>query len=590
MPTLASLVVSDENHFWLCRAVKTAKALTYLEQPWAPAELVADLVFRASPRTLIPWHHYDEVLNRLLAAQYKVEVVPDKVRKLLRSPPLPPKPFAELEERISLWPRLKDYQKEGVAQIIGRNGNTMLCDDPGLGKTIQAMAVLEYYKTDVPVMVVCPASVVQSWRDHIIEFLQVTPHVLKNWKVPIDPDGINLVSIGLLASKKFSHQTMRPRTLIVDESHMVKNAKAKRSKAVEGWCKWAKHRLLLSGTPMNRPRELFSQVKCIYPKLFPVYFKHRFYDLQGAVIWPETDSNLEFVTRYCRPKVLHLGRHKHVEDAYESRAEELSAILRRNVLIRRTKQQVLPELPPKIRESINVDAWQQKGLPEDPLEAEGGFSERVKETGLHKLPKVIRYLQEVVKEELINDPSLKVLVWAHHHEVLDELKVVLQKIAPTVCMDGRSSRTIKDAGVLQFQTDPDTRFALMGITAMCTGITLTQATLELVVEMPLTPDVLLQAEDRAHRIGQEDPVVIRYLLCRGSTDDLAMQLIKTKVLSSTTIVDGEKKALDLHMPDPVYTPDSPSSSVASGDPPNQHDVQDPYDTQDLLPKPKRRRI
>lgn len=97
----------------------------------------------------------------------------------------------------------------------------------------------------------------------------------------------------------------------------------------------------------------------------------------------------------------------------------------------------------------------------------------------------------------------------------------------------------------KFQNEEDVRVALLGITAASVGLTLTKANLVVFAELHFTPGILQQAEDRAHRIGQQSSVNVHYLLAKGTADDLIWPLIKKKLQTLESLGLGKNEFADI---------------------------------------------
>ena len=249
-----------------------------------------------------------------------------------------------------------------------------------------------------------------------------------------------------------------------------------------------------------------------------------------------------------------------------SNLPELQERLRSSIMIRRLKADVLTELPAKRRQIIALQpltararaavANEQKHVREteaklaalraavealDPETAQDRYkaaalalreAETVAftetslvrhEVELAKLPQVVEHLTDFLEgcEE-------KLVVFGHHHDVLDELHAALAPFG-ALKADGRDSVPARDAAVQRFQTDPAARVIVCGITAMGVGHTLTAASHVVFASLDWTPGNLLQAEDRCHRIGQRDSVLVQHIVLDGSLDARMTELIVGKM-------------------------------------------------------------
>lgn len=514
---------------------KLGKDMTYQPLWRVPCEKHDELV----DKLMVPLPHQDDDYKRM------IEVVPKHVLTMLQADNGRAVP---VQHRVkpALWEQLKPFQKEGVLFAISNHGGrAIIADDMGLGKTMQGLGFMSHFAEEGAAVIICPAAVMPSWKYHVRTYLGDV-NVITSWESDFVEDGVNLMSYGMFTSKKFDAKVkaFKPKVMVVDESHYIKSSEAGRTKKVFKWSRTAKHVLLLTGTPSNRPVELYSQIKCIKRDLFPIFFHYQVHTPATGIVTSQSNvarSNMfYFASRYTKPeRKMVRGSWAWLFKGSENESE-LHALLKRHIMIRRLKADVLPQLPDKIRERVVIDEFKQ----DVPLEfsSDTEFMELVRETAAKKAEHVQDYLKDILCKELANDPELKVLVWAHHHFMLDGIRETLDKERIRyVCMDGRTSVKARGERVKEFQEDDSIRVAILGISAMATGVTLTAATLSIFTELAFTPDVHLQAEDRCHRMGQVNPVCIRYLIAEGSTDTLVWNLITTKHTSSAIVADGHER-------------------------------------------------
>ena len=509
--------------------------------------------------------------------------IPEKVLGILREPVKSVR-LDEVKERIGdrLFTYLKGYQREGVARIIGAGGRMMLADEMGLGKTIQATASLLAFPESRPVIIASPSSVKDHWAHTIREWVTDDVEVMANGKQKLTAS-VRVVSYDMMANVIFTPKKIKAaekllkntygsckledvkkcigdtavtseianavriikngdnsssildaKFVILDESHYAKNLQATRTKAAIKVCLGAERAILISGTPLNQPKNLFSQFLCMRDTLYP-FFKYTLHTREFT-----------FVNRYCAPKQEFIGGGRKtwsVKGAW--RLPELNQISKR-YMIRRLKKGVLKDLPKKTRERVIVHTFkgeldmskldaikEEKGH----LMASAEFMDMVRTTCAEKRPFVIKYLKEVMLPLTEEQPDLKVILFGHHGENLDAVEAVLPK-GSYIRIDGSTASHKRQPMVDQFQTDPKVRFAVLSIAATATGLTMTAATLVIFTELRFNPDTAEQAEARAHRIGQDRPVTIRYLVTEGkSTDPILWNMLNNKM-------DVASKAMD----------------------------------------------
>lgn len=477
------------------------------------------------------------------------------------------------------------YQLAGVAYAQTRQ-DALIADEMGLGKTIQALGLINIDKTIANVLVICPASLKLNWSREAKKWL-TRPLKVSIANGAFAPGG--LVIINYEQVKKFRAQidAVQWDLLVVDEAHYLKNGKADRTAAVLG--RWnqepskvirpiqAKRKLFLTGTPiLNRPCELWTLLQAI--------------DKRGlGANWRQ------FHTRYC---AAYQGRHGWVIDG-ASHLDELQAKLRSSVMIRRMKADVLTELPAKRRsviaftpESVEAKAivareaelvrgteeklatlrakveqlreWHdpaayKKAVQELRDESFAAFAETSAirhEVALAKVPQVIDHVRDLLETEA------KIVIMAHHHDVIDWIRDQLTEFG-SVQFDGRMSLKDRDAAVTRFQTDKTCRVFVGGIQAAGVGITLTAAALVVFAELDWVPGNLAQAEDRCHRIGQIDSVLVQHLVLDGSLDARMAQIIVDKMDVIAAAVDEKSADGALEAPKLLATP-LPAPTLPAG--------------------------
>ena len=402
---------------------------------------------------------------------------------------------------------LRDYQRAAVERMLSMKGNILLADEPGLGKTITTIAYINAMRFR-QVIIVCPASLRLNWQAELNRWLDYRPDVA-------------VLSYEALVKHPVSAASQPDRLIVFDEAHYLKNPKAKRTKAALK----LKHDkiLFLTGTPVvNRPIDL-------YPILA----------LSGAKL-----TRMEYGKYFCAGKLVQVGWRpsRWVWDfSGASNVEELNAALREHLMIRRTKAEVLSELPSKVRQVMELDVpnGESPGLQRVLTAAYNSFTgaageigeEKVdfeelssarKELGELKLPYVVSYLKDTLLEEVD-----KVVVFAYHKEIIDKLCDALKSFIPVKLYGGMSDFQ-KNESVVRFQSDPSVRVFIGQITAAGTGLTLTAASTVLFAELDWVPGNVTQAEDRCHRMGQRDTVRIVHLVLRNSVDGRMVRALVDK--------------------------------------------------------------
>lgn len=427
------------------------------------------------------------------------------------------------------------FQKAGVEFVEKTNGRAIIADQMGLGKTIQALAYLQLHPELRPAVIVCPASLKTNWVREITRCLTTSDKVavLEGTK-PFDPEltgaQIYVINWDILKAWKEALIKMHPAVIIADEAHYAKNSKSQRSKAISEISKAVERVILLTGTPVtNRPAELFPLLNMVDPKAWKNFF--------------------QYGIRYCNGHQIQAGRKLVWDFSGASNLDELHNAIAPYV-IRRTKDQVLKELPAKVRRTIVVRFDPALRSEYDELianaEAEAErhntaqalvFIEAAKQiTVKAKLEATIEWLDNFIES------NGKLVVFATHHETIDFLMEHYQNIA--VKVDGRCTQEQRQDAVDTFQNDPAVKLFVGNIKAAGVGLTLTAASDVIFLEFPWTPGDADQSEDRLHRIGQEDQVTAYYLVGEDTIDETIVALLESKRSVIDTIHDGKPGDLD----------------------------------------------
>ncbi|KAI9141375.1 P-loop containing nucleoside triphosphate hydrolase protein [Paraphysoderma sedebokerense] len=521
---------------------------------------------------LFPYTDYQKVVDKLesLKANYsvKLKTLPPVILEVmaLKEKPIIPDEIIlnEMRGRIpqQLFETLMPFQVQGVKEAIRRDGRVLIGDEMGLGKTIQAITISAFYRAEWPVLVICPSSLRLTWKAEIKRWLSVlSPNIqtIFESKEEINPTA-DFCIISYDMSAKFVDRLKNSFDIIIcDESHYLKNKKAKRTKTITPLIKRFKRAILLSGTPsVSRPIELFTQLNALSKRFFPDYYN--------------------FGVRYCG------GRQQGMcglEFNRSSNLPELNWIMQNTVMIRRLKKDVLKDLPPKIRQCVYIGISEKDKKSLSTMlessaelrdlgniagnEGKGQMSEMYRETGRAKLPGVIEYLTT-----LLESTSRKIIVFAHHREVLDGIALYLENSSiGNIRIDGETSQKKRQDLCDSFQTVEKVRVALLGITAAGVGLTLNKADVVVFAELFWNPAQLLQGEDRAHRIGRVGSVDIKYLLAEGTLDDIQWPLLTRKLkvvgksldgFGSSLMSSNESTASSTSTFNPTVVPNSVSKS------------------------------
>lgn len=449
---------------------------------------------------------------------------------------------------------LRGYQARGLAWLRGlaeaRLGG-VLADDMGLGKTVQVIAFLlsldeepiEGLKGGRPTLIVAPRSLIWNWESELARFapgLAVTTHLGPRRARDTDALGkaeIVLTSYGTLQRDVSWVKDLPMRALVLDEAQAIKNPDAKSTKAVREL--EAGFRLSMTGTPVeNKALDLWSQMEFLNRGLLGS--AKRFTGLVGG----RDRGPKTFITRAIAPLIL-----------------------------RRKKEEVAPELPERIEQTLPV------GLSDAQAKLYGSLREtaRARMAGggfegnrMHVLETLLRLRQTachpgLVDPELASGPSAKIDL------LLDELGSIVESgqkalvfsqftklldlVAPRLDAAGISWLSLtgktRDRGAVveRFQTDPAVSTMLISLKAGGVGLNLTEADYVFILDPWWNPAAEAQAIDRAHRIGRTKKVVALRLVATGTVEERILELQQKKRELADALIAGEDGPLSQLTPE-----------------------------------------
>lgn len=443
------------------------------------------------------------------------------------------------------------YQKAGIAFAMERR-HVLIGDEMGLGKTIQGIGISNADPLLKRILIICPASLKLNWKREWKKWdiKKLTVGVANSKHFP----ATDVVIVNFDIVKKL-HSKLIAETwdmLIVDECHKVKNPDALRTQYIMGKKESKKkdkttgkmipvppvqgiaagRNAFLTGTPiLNRPIELWTLLE----KLDPNDLGRNFFS---------------YAKRYCNATQNRFGW----DFSGASNLDELQEKLRSKFMVRRLKADVLKDLPAKRRQVILLEpdakgrdliekekqAYENLSMKEGDSVALAEMSRLRKEVAVYKAPFVIEHVTDLLETQD------KIIVFAHHKEVVDALMAAFGKQA--VKVDGRVTKMEdRQAAVDTFQNDPNVKVFVGSIMAAGVGLTLTASSLVVFAELDWVPGNITQAEDRAHRIGQLNQVLIQHILLDESLDATMIY----KIIGKQAVID---QALDIPKVAPVQAP------------------------------------
>lgn len=433
------------------------------------------------------------------------------------------------------------YQKEGIERGLEWK-RLFIGDEPGLGKTLQSIGIVN--EADAfPCLVICPSSLKINWQREWEKFTDKSAIVLcdqvkATWPYLLSVRDFDVAVVNYESLRKFFvYKTPKGafrlrdvafnpaikvfRSVIIDESHRVKDPTAQQSIFTKGICMGKPYIILLSGTPVvNKPSDLIAQL-----------------------------SIMERLQQFG-------GRGKFIAD-YEMdshKLPQLQEMLYKTCLIRREKAKVLTQLPDKTRMDLIVDISNR----EEYSVAQSDLKKYLKEytectdqdiRRKMRMEALVRFMTlrglsakgkvEAATEFIDNfiDSGRKIVVFCSLHEIVLELcKHYDGKCVRVTGMDGANA---KQAAVDAFQNDDEVKVIVCSIKAAGVGLTLTASSTVCFVEFPWTYADCCQCEDRTHRIGQKDNVTCYYLIGERTIDSKLYRIIQDKRSTASQIVGGD---------------------------------------------------
>ena len=423
------------------------------------------------------------------------------------------------------------YQREGICFGLDKK-RLLIGDEPGLGKTLQSIGIVDTANA-YPALVICPSSLKINWQREFEKFTDKKALVLDNasrtaWPYFLQMGMFHVAIVNYESLRKYFvwdiHRASKRvpfrlkdvvfndaikvfRSVIIDESHRVKDPGAQQTIFTRGIVEGKDWRILLSGTPVvNRAEDLVAQLS-----------------IMGRL--------QEFG-----------GRGKFLADYGENdNLDELSRQLYDRCMIRREKTKVLTQLPDKTRTDLYVDISNR----EEYCLAQADLAEylrKYKECNDWEIRRKMR-MEALVKFMTLRSLSAKgkvkqaidfvrvfldsdkpLILFCSYHEIVDEL---CKAFPDAVRVTGRDNATSKQAAVDAFQSGK-AKLIICSIKAAGVGLTLTASSNVAFVEFPWTYADCCQCEDRAHRIGQKDNVTCYYLIGRHTIDRTLYDIIHRK--------------------------------------------------------------
>jgi SWI/SNF-related matrix-associated actin-dependent regulator 1 of chromatin subfamily A len=418
---------------------------------------------------------------------------------------------------------LMEFQKEGLAFLL-QNRRTLLADEMGLGKTPTAISFLATTQS-YPALIVVPPHLVRNWEKELNKFVRLpggimsfldenhdSVHVIKGLKpYELPKASVYIIHYLLLRGWKNALPSFGFKAVIFDEIQELRHTGTEKYSAaslVAGECE---NVIGLSGTPIyNRGGEIWNVINILE------------YHCLG-----DWDS---FTREWC---------YGYGSDIIRNPALLGDYLKREGLMIRRTKDQVLKELPPKRRviQTVDFDSGTYGNLIQSAIKKakmldkitdhfeKGRLSREVvnesrQAIGIAKAPYVAAFVR------MLLEAGERVLLFAYHHAVHDIYQTELKDFRP-VRITGHETGSEKEKSVEAFMSGK-TSLCIISLRAGA-GLNLQKANCVVFGELDWSPAVHSQCEDRAHRIGQEDSILCYYLVAEEGTDETIQEFLGLKV-------------------------------------------------------------
>lgn len=408
--------------------------------------------------------------------------------------------------------KLKEFQKEGLAFLL-HNPRSLLADEMGLGKTPTALAWLTSLGCSSPYIAVLPPHLLRQWKSEIAKFLgeETTVHIIKGLKPYSLPFAdIYLIHYLLLRGWKNYLPEFGFKACIFDEIQELRRTESEKYSAASLLAESVDNVIGLSGTPVyNMGDEIYNVLNI----------------LEYHCLGDSSSFTREWCTGY--------GSHQ-VKDP-----KILGEYLRsEGLFLRRMKEDVLDELPPKRRviQNIDVDEGkfdeliapvidQAKRIPDIKDAFERGRESMAAIDSTRMITGIAKAHYVCAFEKTLLEAGEPTLLYGHHHKAMDIYMDELKEHYP-VMISGRQDGKTKDEAQKAFM-DGDTDLIIISLRSGL-GLNLQRARCVVFGELDWSPAVHTQCEDRCHRLGQKDSVLCYYLTCNAGTDQAMLETLGLK--------------------------------------------------------------
>ena len=496
----------------------------------------------------VPIDNIEEVCNTLLPLGFTAHV---DVKAILQKHEEHCVRLREIKKNPGVYKGslpLKDFQKIGASFIKALDGS-LLADVPGLGKTIQTLAALE--DEQGPHLILCPSSLKYSWSNEILKWRPtISQRVVdgnraqreKLWKRKGFVNCQYIIANYELLLYDFDIiETIPWKSITCDEATRISNPQAKTTKALKKLK--TEKRIALTGTPIsNSPQDIFSIVDWIQPGYLGTqwHFQEKYCITINEDQWGNSTSYSTVVG------------YKNMDDL----ANKVET-----VMLRRTKEEVLTDFPPKTVETISFTLSEDEQVLYKSIK--NYIIEELDKMGIDKTTLPIIPVKMLRLKQATNDPRLvveegvdppkstklqvckdllkpiiksgdKAIIFTQFAEMLNILATELSEYNP-VCVYGDVNPRKRMEAVMKLKEDPKCKVILM-TEAGAYGLNIQHATYVIHYDSPWSIAKLMQREDRSHRIGQGKPVTVYNLVAKNSIDEYVAKVLHKKQKTSVQLM------------------------------------------------------
>jgi SWI/SNF-related matrix-associated actin-dependent regulator of chromatin subfamily A-like protein 1 len=427
------------------------------------------------------------------------------------------------------------YQMATVEAAEAWGGRALFALDPGTGKSLCSLLYAYRDVSRYPAVVVCPAGLKWNWEKEARQHFGMRCEILS---------GVTPVKAGLRTNTKIwivnydilyawvpFLRSLNPQTVILDECHMLRSPRTRRTKAVQKLCKDVPGVLALSGTPLlKRTVELYPVLNLLRPDLFPNFFM--------------------YASLYCKKVQTRYGIR------YESRnLPTLNRLMKKELMVRIRKADVLHELPAKSRHVVMLHLEKEtayKKAVRTYLEWVESQKTAVKKTAYRQEQREhLSNIKKIIAQDkmpgvfdwvdsFLEASEGKVLLFCVHHVVVDALRERYKKTCAVVT--GKVTGKDREIAYRKFNEDETCRVFIGNIQAAGVGWNCTSASTVAFVELAWAPGDHAQCEDRIHGIkrgidGTRSEAY--YLVAGGTIEEKICRLLQRESNDVHTVLDGE---------------------------------------------------